>query len=489
MLDKIKSLASDTAVYGFFTIIGRFLAFLLYPLYSNFLVKSELGEISYLFAIIAFMNIMYSFGMETAFFRFFSKTDKEYSKTVFTHSFLTISIISFTTSLIIFLFSGTLAPRLISSANSVNLIRLAAFIPFLDALILIPYASLRMTRRAKLFALTRLIIIVVNILFNLVLVAYLKLGAMGVFIANISSSLVGVIIFLPMIISNISLKYDKSLLKSMLRFGIPTIPANFSAIILQVADKPIMKWLAGAEQLAVYSVNYKLGIPMMMFVTIFEYAWKPFYLSHHTEPDAKRLFSRVLTYFTMISSLIFLIIAFFIDLLVKMPFIGGRLINPDYWVGLSIVPIILGGYYFNGVFSNFAAGCHITKRTEFLPVAVGISAILNIILNLFMIPVFGIWGGAWATFIAYLVSSIILYFLTFRIYPLKYEWKRLAIIIVVTIAVYFGGMALCSGLDTYLAVLIKTGFIIGYLMLLLVTGFFTKGEMAGLRQMISRRKS
>ena len=171
-------------------------------------------------------------------------------------------------------------------------------------------------------------------------------------------------------------------------------------------------------------------------------------------------------------------------MLVKIPFIGGRLINPDYWIGIGIVPIILAGYYFNGVFSNFAAGCHITKRTELLPIAVGISAAVNIILNFLLIPVIGIWGGAWSTFIAYFISAVILYFLSYRIYPLKYEWKRLAIIIASAFIAYWAGIKLSSGFDSLSSSLIKLGFFAAFFLMLIFSGFLTKGELTGIKTIL-----
>jgi len=214
---------------------------------------------------------------------------------------------------------------------------------------------------------------------------------------------------LPELVKYMRFKFDRTLLMEMLRFGLPTLPASLSAIVLQIADRPILKAMTNSSEVAMYTVNYRLGIPMMLLVSIFEYAWKPFYLTHYEDEEHERLFSRVLTYFTLFSGIFFLLVGFFMEFLVRMPFIGGKFINPEYWSGMGIIPIILGGYYFNGMFTNFSAGFHIKKKTEYLPLTIGLAAIVNVVMNIVLIPYYGIYGAAWATFVAYLVSAIAAY--------------------------------------------------------------------------------
>jgi O-antigen/teichoic acid export membrane protein len=312
------------------------------------------------------------------------------------------------------------------------------------------------------------------------------MGIEGVFLANIISSAVGLIIFARLIISHLNFSFDKGLLRQLLRFGIPTIPASLAAIILQVADKPIIKSIAGSAQLGIYSMNYKLGIPMMMVVTVFEYAWKPFYLNNYKEDGAKELFSRVFTYFTMACAGIFLVISLFIDYIVRIPSIGGPFINPRFWEGLGIVPIILAGYYFHGAFNNFAASIQISKRTEYFPLAVGIAAIVNIGMNILLIPVIGYWAAAWATLAAYAISALVIYFFSRRLFKIEYEWKRVVTIIASTAIVYFGAKTAVSGFDMFAAFFIKIAFLILFLLLLRVFKFFTTGEIRRLRKIIGR---
>jgi O-antigen/teichoic acid export membrane protein len=482
MINRLKNLASDTAVYGLFTIVGRFLTFLLTPLYTNYLSIEEVGDIVFIFSIIAFLNIIYSFGMDSAFFRFYSKDKPEQTKKVFSSSYFTILIISGIITLIFLLFAGLFAPGISDLPNATTLIRYAALIPFLDALMFIPYSYLRMTRQAKKFATAKFFLIIITVGMNFLLVVFINMGAEGVLLSQLTANLMGLFFFVPLIYNQLDFRFDFKLIKDMFRYGLPTMPASFSAIILQIADRPVLKALTDSAQLGIYGVNYRLGIPMMMFVSVFEYAWKPFYLSHYEDEDSKVLFKRVLTYFTLACAFVFLIVGFFIEYVVRMPFIGGNFINPEYWEGLGIIPIILIAYYFNGMFNNFAAGFHITKKTDYLPVAVGVAAISNIGLNFLLIPSMGYWGSAWATLISYVLSAVVLYYFSRKVYPINYEWKRILLIAAFAGIIYFLGTYLTGSLVDWASFAIRIGGVAVFVALLFLSGFFTPKE----REMIGK---
>jgi O-antigen/teichoic acid export membrane protein len=486
-MGRIKSLASDTMIYGVFTVIGRFLTFLLTPIYTNYLPIVAVGDISYFFSIIAFINIIYAFGMETAFFRFYDEDDLAKSKKVFTAAYVTILAVAFISSTLVFIFAGKIAPAMSELPDAVKLVRLAAFLPLLDSMLVIPLAMLRMTRKAKRFALIRFFIVVIAVTLNMVFIISLKMGVEGVFLAQIISSLAGILLLSKDIIKNLIGRLDKILLKQMLRFGLPTVPATLSGMILQVVNIPILRQLTNPETVALFAVNNRLAIPMLLFVSVFIYAWKPFYMSRFKDADAKQLFSRVFTYFTLSASVIFLFVAFFIKFIVTVPFIGGTFIDKAYWSGLGIVPIVLTGHFLNGVFNNFAAGFHITKKTDYLPLAIGVAAVLNIILNFLLIPYLQIWGSALASLISYFVASVILYIISRKIYYIKYDWKRVITLIVLTAVFYLSGDYLTTGLSVGKEIIIKFIFLVGFVATLFLTKFFTKSELRAFMAMFRKR--
>src|SRR3989339_718958 len=457
MKSRIKSLASDTLIYGVSTIVGRFLTFLLTPIYSNYLNGAEYGDAIYIFSFVAFINIIYSFGMDTAFMRFYDKDDKEYSKKVFTMAYLTIAVISGVVSIIVIIFADAIAPTLTDLKTGPEIIRIAALIPFLDAVMFVPYAFLRMTRRPYRFALTKLGLIFIAVASNAVFVVILRWQALGIFYSQLMANIVGALIFIPMISSHFNWKLDWKLMKQMLRYGIPTIPATLSSLILQIADRPILKILSSSESVAMYTINHRLGLPIMLFVSVFEYAWKPFYLSHHEDADAKQLFS-------------------------------GKFINPAYWSGIGIIPVILGGYFLNGMYNNFAAGFHIVKKTDYLPLSIGAAALTNIALNFILVPIFDYWGAAYAMLGAYAVAAVILYTFLRKVYPMKYEFSKVITIIGVMLVLYFTTTWITNYFTIWLSFAIRIFSMALFVVILRLFGFFTNEEMRKIVTLFRKEK-
>lgn len=444
MQSKIRSLASDTLIYGVSTVLGRFMTFMLTPLYTNFMSASEIGAITGIYAVIAFVNIAYSLGMEPAFMRFWDKTDTERTRKVFTVAYVSILCLGIVVTCLTIAFAESIAhsPLLRLGANGERLVCLASVIPLFDSLVLIPFANLRMRRQAKRFAIMRLLTIVVHVGLNIVFVVMWHMGIEGVLWAGIISSGVTLLAFVPDLKSMLRRAFDTPLFKEMLRFGMPTVPSSFSAIMVQVADRSILLMLTTSAMVGMYQTNFRLAIPMMLFVQVFEYAWRPFYLQHRDDIDAKQTYSRVLTLFTVACGFVFLTTALFMPYIVQVPFGGGHFINPDYWSGLVIVPIVLVAYYLNGVAINLAAGYNITKSTLRLPIATGIAAAVNVVATFALVPSLDIVGAAWAKVAAYIASVIVLLVMLPKVFPISYDWKRISTTVLCVTAVYVGVLVL-----------------------------------------------
>lgn len=480
MSPSIRSLASDTVVYGVSTVVSRFLTFLLTPLFTNYLTRQEVGEISGIYAMIAFVNIVYSLGMEPAFMRFWEKGNDSHNTKVFSVAYIMVAMLGVIVTGLTVVFADVISASSVLQLGEggARHVAIAACIPLLDALVLIPFARLRMQQRPRTFALLRLLSVAVTFAFTVLFVAHYHWRIEGALLGGIIGSLATLLAFIPSTLGILRPSGTprtprthgswKPLLKDMLAFGLPTVPSNFSSIMVQVADRPIMLMLTSASVVGMYQTNFRLAIPMMMFVTVFEYAWKPFYLNHRDEPNAKELFARVFTVFTAVCGGIFLVTTFFIDYIVRMPFIGGRFINPDYWEGMTIIPVVMVAYFFNGVFINMAAGLHIQKRTSFFPIATGIAAVVSVAATWFLVPSYGIMGAAWAKVVAYLLSAIVLYAFVQRIYPMKYEWGKVGMVVVATGLAYIlgthwsgDGVALVVRLAALFAYAVTSGLILG----------------------------
>jgi O-antigen/teichoic acid export membrane protein len=434
MLEKLKSLSKQTLIYGASTIVGRFLNFILVPFYTNVFPPSEYGIVAVIFAYIAFLNIIYSFGFEAGYFRFASSGELGTDKQNFSHPYFIIFANSAFLSALILLFSPQLAEYAGLTSNSI--IIYAAFILFFDALVLVPFAYLRLKNKAKVFAAIKLVNICVNVALNLILILVFKFGLEAVFISNLVASLVTFLILLPVVVKNLSASYHGTLLKELWKFSLPYLPAALAAMVIQVVNILILSYLTDVKTVGIYNANYKLGIFMMLVVSMFEYAWRPFFLNNAKEPGAKELFAKVLTIFTGAASVVFVILTFTIKDLITIPLpYKGYLIGAKYWEGVIIVPLVLLAYMFLGIYTNLIAGIYIEKKTKYLPLITGLGAFLNVVTCFLLIPAMGIIGSAIATLVSYIAMAVYMYIVAQKFYPVKYETgKVLALLGINTLA-------------------------------------------------------
>lgn len=426
MLDKIKSLSKDTMIYGTSTIIGRFLNFLLVPVYTNIFLPGEFGIVANVYAYIAILNVFFSVGLESGYFKFASTVEVGTEKENFSHPFLGIFINSFILSAILYLFADQFTYLFQIDLSRAYLLRYTAAILFFDAIVLVPFGYLRLKHKPKKFAIIRVINISLNVAFNLILILGFKMGIESVFISNLIASAVTFFILSSVVIKNLTFSFNKALVKELLRFSLPYIPAGISSNIIQVINRPILTAMTDDSTVGVFQANYRLGIFMMLFVSMFEFAWRPFFLQNAREKNAKEIFSKVMTLFILVASLIFLFLSFFIDNIAQMriPF-RGYLIGKAYWGGLNIVPVILLGYLFYGIYINLMAGIYIKKKTKYLPYITGIAAVINIIINFTLIPRLNMMASAIATLVSYMSMVIGIYIVSQKYYRIQYEFRKI----------------------------------------------------------------
>ncbi|MBI4535472.1 MAG: polysaccharide biosynthesis protein [Ignavibacteriae bacterium] len=484
MFEKIKRLGTDTAIYGISTILGRFLTFLLTPLYANILPPSDVGIIATMYAYIAFLNVMYSYGMDSAYMKYTSTLELGNAKQTFTIPFLSLTLTSVLISILLFWQAETLTGVINLSSSLKSVTVYAALILCLDAISLVPFASLRMERKAKQFAAIKLVTIVVNVCCNVVFLIMYRMGVEGVFLSGVVSSALAVVLLLPTILRQLTLSLPSRVLAPLLRFGLPYVPAGLATMMIQVIDRPILEALTDKATVGIYQANYRLGIFMMLIVSMYDFAWRPFFLSHARDTEAKELFARVLTYFVLLMAAVFLVLSFFLENIVKWPVFWGRSILPEaYWSGLDIVPVVLLAYVFLGISNNMVAGIYIEKKTQHLPAITFIGAAVNVAANLALIPIIGIMGAALATLMSYAAMATVLYFTVQKYYAVKYEFERLAKIVVAAAIVF--GLYLLVELDSFELVW-KVALLILFVVIMHWMKFFQSSELKRLA-MIFRR--
>lgn len=437
MAKDIKRLGKETLVYGTSTVLARLLNFCLVPFYTYYLIPGEYGIIATLFAAIALLNVIFLFGMDQSYLRFAS--DAPDKNKVFRQCFYAVMGNGLLLGALLWIFNGVAARIIGIPPHAAHLLKLAAAILFLDVLNMIPFTKLRLERRAWYFAGVRTVSIVVNVLCNIFFIAVLHKGIDSILWANIFASLASLLLLSPVVWSelkqNFSLRFDKSLEKDLLSFAWPFVPSGLASLLVSVIDKPILVHLAGTEQVGIYQANFKIGVFMMLIVSMFDQAWRPFFLAHAKDDDAKDTFARVFSFFVALAGWILLGLMFLMPDIIQSHLFGNfHLIAPAYWGGLSVIPLVLTGYFCYGLYVNFMIGPVLTKKTRVLLWITLLGAAVSITTNLTLVPHIGILGAGWAVMLSYASMAMALYFFTRQVYPLPYEYKKLAALFLLGIA-------------------------------------------------------
>jgi O-antigen/teichoic acid export membrane protein len=438
-LNSYKKLASDTVIYGVSSIVGRFLNWLLMPLYVVVFAPDIYGIVTNLYAYVAFFMVFLTYGMETGFFRFASKSsnpDKVYSTSILSLFFTSLVFIL----LLVFL-KDNIAALLNYSHHSEYILWLGIILA-IDAITAIPFAQLRLKNRPIKFAFIKLVNIGANISFNLFFlllcpklatnpdsiihtVYSAEIGVGYVFISNLLASLITLIMLLPSMLKS-SFIFDKALLYKMLSYSFPILVVGLAGVANQHIDKILIPFLIPVEQnpmeqLGIYGAGVKIAVIMSMFIQAFRYAFEPFFFSQAKGKDDKKMHAEIMKYFVIFGLLIFLGMVFFMDLI--------RLLKWDakYYESFSIVPVILLANLFFGIYFALSMWYKLTDKTRFgAYIAVG-GSVLTITLNFILIPIFGYKGSAFAVLICFFLMMTVSYFLGQKHYPIPYDLKRIGI--------------------------------------------------------------
>jgi O-antigen/teichoic acid export membrane protein len=494
MRQQLRQLSGDTAIYGITTIVQRLLSFLLTPFYTWILTPQEFGLQANVFAMIAFLMVIANAGMEAAFFRFESAAESEEEKRrVFWNAIAVNWAVAAILAGILVALPGLSSTALFLGVGpeAYDLVRYTGIIIFLDSASTVAMASLRMERRAKTFGAIKVAAIVVNVALNILLVPSMRVE--GVFHAGIFQSATLFLLTLPILARKRPPSLDRGALDAMVRFGLPTIASSLGAVALQVIDRPIIVALAGEKAAGLYQAGFRLAMPMMMFVAMFEFAWRPFFLQQASKPNARELYARIFTYFNVVAAAICLVVSFFVVGLAALPipFRDSTVIGRAFWEGLEIVPTVLAAYVFSGWYTNFIVGIYIEKKTAAMPWITGLGALVKAGLCFLLVPlssVLALHGGAIATLVAYVVMATTLLLYVQRYYAIPYEWGRVARALGLALLLWGVHALLVDFFDRSVqANLIRLGLLLAYPLLLFVSGFFNQGERRELRRLILRQ--
>ncbi|MFQ5675700.1 MAG: lipopolysaccharide biosynthesis protein, partial [bacterium] len=440
MLESLKRLTKHSAIYGLGNIITRMDTFLLLPLHTNKLSADDFGVSAILFMFIAIMTILYTYGIDAAFLRYFILSDDARKRReIFSTAFWGVAIFAIGLSILIYLKADSCSSLLFTQGHYPHLVRLASLILLFDAISFLPFLYLRAEEKSFWFIALKFLNVITTLSLNFYFIVILKKGLTGIFLANAWASGVTFLLILFILIKQVSLRFSWTDYKELLKFGLPYLPSTAAVILLDLIDRLLLERLVGLEVTGIYQAGLKLGQVMALFVAAFRFAWHPFFLSTSKQEDAKEIFAKILTYFTTFCAIIFLAISFFVDEIVRFNFFGVTLIGKEFWSGTQVVPLIIFSQLIYGMYVNFVVGIHLEKKTKFLPLITGAGLTVNVAVNLFLIPKIGMLGAGYAKVAGYIIMAGLLYSVSRRYYPISYEFKRLAqLAIVVAVLFYFG---------------------------------------------------
>ena len=435
-MSEMKSLAKDTAIYGLSSIIGKFLNYLLVPLYTYVLARTDdYGVVTNLYAWTALLLVILTYGMETGFFRFANREEYD-AKSVYKTAFMTLLSTSTLFALVVVLFQQPIAGFL-GYADHSEFIAMMAVTVALDAFASIPFAYLRYEKRAMLFAALKLLFVVLNIGFNILFLVVLgKNDVFYVFLSNILATIIQTLCLLPFTLPRGG-RYDMQTLREMLRYSLPLLVLGVAGIMNQTLDRILFPYLyTGADaqaQLGIYGACFKVAMVMMMFTQAFRYAYEPFVFSKHKDRNSVEAYADAMKYYIIFSYLILLGVIFYLD-------IFRYIVSSAYWEGLKIVPVVLWTYVFQGVYFNLSFWYKLTDETKwgayFSLIGLGITLLLQIV----GVPLIGYWASCGSSLVCYFVIMLLSYVIGQRKAPIPYDLKRIGGYTVLTLgllAVYY----------------------------------------------------
>jgi O-antigen/teichoic acid export membrane protein len=432
-MGKLQAIAKDTVIYGLSSIIGRFLNYLLVPLYTAKLSAASggYGVITNIYAYVALVLVILTFGMETTYFRFTNKTHTD-SETVYGTTLISVGTVSLLFAVLVLLLLTPIS-QLMGYADHPAYVGVMAVTVAIDAFLCIPFAHLRQQKKALKFAVLKLLNIIASIVLNVVYFAVLDGNDVGyAFYINLACTLLLAVCLLTEY-TGFRWKLDTALLKTMLSYSWPILVLGIAGILNQTADKMLFPYIYEGsdmhEQLGIYGAASKIAMIMAMITQAFRFAYEPIVFAGVKDKDQHKMYADAMKYFVIFTLLAFLIVMAYLDVL---RYIIGR----DYWEGLRVVPIVMAAEIMMGVYFNLSFWYKVIDKTIWGAVFSGLGCAVLIAVNILLVPRYGYMACAWGGFAGYGVAMVASYVVGQKYYPISYPLKSIAFYVVLAVVFY-----------------------------------------------------
>ena len=448
---KLRELFSDSLIYGISNVLARFINYLLVPFYTDVFSTALYGIVGLVYAAITFLNVVFTFGMESAYLRY--AENRKAAANIF--KTIQLSLLGF--SAILCLLLWLLMPWLLHQFNlgpgNSGIFLLMLGIVWFDTLGIVPLAELRLVRKTIPFAALKFVHVIINLSLNFYLILESNYGIEAVFIANLSASVFVTLVVWVLTADLFKGTWSSDWMKKIVQFGWPFVPAGIGFAINEVLDRFFLNNMdpAVATQLygsnitpedivGIYNACYKLAVFMLLLVQMYRMAWQPFFMRHADDEESPKVFGQAFIWYNAFSALLFLTVALFKEQIVaiEVPVLNATLIGSDYWLGLEIVPYLLLAYWFHGWYINFSSGVFIKEKTRILYKITLMGAAITIIANLALIPSFGMIGSASATLLSYGAMATTLGIYSKKIMHVPYRLPESFGLMVIFAALVFG---------------------------------------------------
>ena len=431
-MGKLTTIFKDTAIYGLSSIIGRFLNYLLVPLYTAQMSAASggYGVITNIYAYVALVLVLLTFGMETTYFRYTNKTHTD-SQTVYSTTLIAVGVVSLSFAVLVLLLLGPVS-TLMGYADHPDYVGVMAVTVAIDAFLCIPFAHLRQQKKAMKFAALKLLNIVVSILLNLVYFYFMdgEDVAYAFYINLCCTAMLAVCLITEY--TGFRWTLDTRLLRSMLGYSWPILVLGIAGILNQTADKMLFPYIYKGddmlEQLGIYGACSKIAMIMAMITQAFRYAYEPIVFAGVKDKDQHAMYEQAMKYFVIFTLLAYLMVVGYLDILkvIVVP-------NHDYWVGLKVVPIVMAAEIMMGVYFNLSYWYKVTDRTIWGAVFSGLGCAVLIAVNILFVPKFGYMACAWGGVAGYGVAMVASYVVGQKYYPLNYPLRQMAVYVLMAV--------------------------------------------------------
>ena len=464
-MGKLQTIAKDTAIYGLSSIIGRFLNYLLVPLYTAQLSAASggYGVITNMYAYVALILVILTFGMETTYFRFTNKTHTD-SQVVYSTTLISVGAVSALFAALVIIFIKPIS-SLMGYGDHPEWVWVMALTVAIDAFLCIPFAHLRQQKKAIKFASLKLLNIVVSILLNVIYFAWMDGKDVGYafYINLVCTAMLAICLFTEY--TGFRWKMDTKLLRTMLSYSWPILILGVAGILNQTADKMLFPYIYEGddmlEQLGIYGACSKIAMIMAMITQAFRFAYEPIVFSGVKDTGQHEMYEQAMKYFIIFTLLAFLLVVGYIDILKYI------VRNSDYWVGLKVVPIVMAAEIMMGIYFNLSFWYKIIDKTIWGAWFSGIGCVVLLAVNFIFVPKYGYMACAWGGFAGYGVAMITSYIVGQKYYPLNYPLKDITLYTILAAIAFVAMTLLHEKLSMWLSIAINTLLILAFIALII----------------------